>query len=139
MTSQPHSQPVQPVMTGASGAAVARYVRRNGLQFGIFGVLLLLWLVFILLAPRTFGQPNIYSAFMTSVPFFGIVALPLTMLVIARDIDLSFPSIMAISATSFVLVVKATGSPELALLACLVTGFAVGLINGLIVVCPLPR
>ncbi len=121
-------------MPANEGFNFGRFLRRNGLQIGILAVMLLLWAFYIIWAPRTFGQPNIYSAFMSSVPFFGIVALPLTMLVIAREMDLSFPSIMAISATAFVLTVKATGSPILALLACLVTGFLVGLINGLIVV-----
>jgi simple sugar transport system permease protein len=111
-----------------------RFVRKNGLQIGILGVLALLWLFFLLLAPETFGQANIYAAFMQSVPFFGIVAMPLTMLVIARDMDLSFPSIMAISVTGFVLVFQATGDELLAFVVALVVGFVVGLMNGLIVV-----
>lgn len=132
MATQAGSAP--PVSQSSGSSEWLRYVRRNGLQIGIFGVMLVLWIFYIIWAPRTFGQPNIYAAFMQTVPFFGIVALPLTMLIIARDIDLSFPSIMAISATAFVLTLKASGSPLLALLACLATGFAVGLINGLIVV-----
>ena len=99
-----------------------RFVRKNGLQIGILGVMVVLWLVFLILAPTTFGQGNIYAAFMQSVPFFGIVAMPLTMLVIGRDIDLSFPSIMAISVTAFVLVFRATNDPTLAFVACMATG-----------------
>lgn len=129
-----HTPSARPVSPAASGMSIGRAVRRHGIQVGIFGVMLLLWVFYIIWAPRTFGQPNIYSAFMQSVPFFGIVALPLTMLVIAREMDLSFPSIMAISATSFVLVFEASGSALQALVACIATGFAVGLINGLIVV-----
>jgi simple sugar transport system permease protein len=121
-------------MPANEGFNLGRFIRRNGLQVGILAVMLTLWIFYIIWAPRTFAQPNIYSAFMSTVPFFGIVALPLTMLVIAREMDLSFPSIMAISATAFVLTFQGTGSPLLALLACLLTGFAVGLINGLIVV-----
>lgn len=110
------------------------FARKNGLQLGILGVMLLLWLFFLVLAPTTFGQFNIYAAFMSTVPFFGIVSMPLTMLVIAREMDLSFPSIMAISVTAFVGVNQATGNVVLAFFACLATGFLVGLINGLIVV-----
>lgn len=111
-----------------------RFGRQNGLQIGIVGVLLGLWLFYLWRAPDVFGQENIYRAFMQSVPFFGIVALPLTMLVIAREIDLSFPSIMGISVTAFVLVWQQTGNALLGAVACIITGFVVGLINGLIVV-----
>jgi simple sugar transport system permease protein len=115
-------------------ASLRRFVRKNGLQFGILGVLVLLWLTFLVLAPETFGQANIYAAFMQSVPFFGIVAMPLTMLVIARDMDLSFPAIMAISVTAFVMVYQATNNALLGFAACMLTGFLVGLLNGLIIV-----
>jgi simple sugar transport system permease protein len=130
MATQANNQP----LAAPSSAEIGRFARRNGLQIGIVGVLALLWLVFLTLAPETFGQPTIYAAFMQSVPFFGIVALPLTMLVIGREMDLSFPSIMGISVTSFVLVNQSTGNPLLAFGACLLTGFLVGILNGLIVV-----
>jgi simple sugar transport system permease protein len=118
----------------APASSFTRFTRRNGLQIGIVGVLVVLWAFFLVLAPTTFGQRNIYGAFMQSVPFFGIVALPLTMLVIAREMDLSFPSIMGISVTAFVLTLQASGSLPLAFAACLLVGFLVGVLNGLIVV-----
>ncbi|MEZ4669260.1 MAG: ABC transporter permease [Anaerolineae bacterium] len=111
-----------------------RFGRQNGLQIGIVGVMLVLWLFYMLRAPETFGQQNIYRAFMQSVPFFGIVALPLTMLVIAREIDLSFPSIMGISVTVFVMIYQTNGDALLGFIAALAAGFLVGLTNGLIVV-----
>jgi simple sugar transport system permease protein len=81
---------------------------------------------------------------MATIPFFGIMALPLTLVVIAREIDLSFGSIMALGMTAFVLVMQRFGTDQtganlvpalfLAALAAVVVGFLVGLINGLIVV-----
>jgi len=62
------------------------------------------------------------------------MALPLTMTIIAGEMDLSFPSIMAIGVVSFVQVLSLTNSALLALIAALVTGAVVGLINGVIVV-----
>lgn len=118
----------------ALSGGVGRFVRRNGIQLGIIGVMLGLWLFYISFAPNVFASESIYRAFMQSVPFFGIVALPLTMLVIAREMDLSFPSIMGISVTTFVLVERATGSILPAFAACLLTGLLVGTLNGLIVV-----
>ncbi|MBZ0295314.1 MAG: ABC transporter permease [Anaerolineae bacterium] len=111
-----------------------RFLRKNALQLGIFGVLLALWIIFIAAAPGTFLSANIYKALMATVPFFGIVALPMTMLVIAGDIDLSFTSTMAVGVVAFVAVFTATNNVWLAFVACLASGFIVGLINGFIVV-----
>jgi simple sugar transport system permease protein len=113
---------------------VMRFLRANALPFGIFGVLVVLWGMFILFAPRTFLAPEIYAAFMATVPIFGIVALPLTMVIIAGEIDLSFPSIMAVGVVAFVEIFSRTGSAWLAFAACLTAGFLVGLMNGVIIV-----
>lgn len=111
-----------------------RFVRQYGTQLGILGVFAAMWIFFIIFAPETFLSAQIYRAFMSTIPFFAIVALPLTMLVIAGEMDLSFPSIMAIGMVAFVTVFNATGSVLLALLAGLLTGFLAGLMNGVIVV-----
>ena len=113
---------------------LARSARRYGLQIGIVCVFLALWALFIIGAPRTFLSPEIYGAYMSTIPFFAIIALPLTMVVIAGEIDLSFPSIMAMGVLVFVNVFEGTGNLVLAFVACLVTGFLVGLLNGVIVV-----
>lgn len=78
-----------------------RFARTNSAQLGILGVFLTLWLIFIISAPKTFLSPLIYSAFMTSTPFFAIMAIPLTVIVIAKEMDLSFPSIMAMGMVAF--------------------------------------
>ncbi|MBN1965765.1 MAG: ABC transporter permease [Anaerolineae bacterium] len=115
-------------------ARFARFARKNALQLGIVAVFFGLWLFFIVAAPNTFLSPDIYGAFMQTVPFFGIVALPLTMVVIAGEIDLSFPSIMAVGTVTFLELYTATNSVLLAFVACLLAGFLVGLINGVLVV-----
>jgi simple sugar transport system permease protein len=93
-----------------------------------------MWGFFVIGAPRTFLSREIYGAFMSTIPFFAIIALPLTMVVIAGEIDLSFGSIMAVGMLVFVTVFETTGNLALAFVACLVTGFLVGLLNGIIVV-----
>lgn len=110
------------------------FLRGNATQLGIVAVFLLVWLFFIMTAPETFLAPRIYRAFMSTVPFFAIVAMPLTLAIIAGEIDLSFPSIMAMGMVAFVLVYGPTGNVLLAVLASLVTGTIIGLINGAIVV-----
>lgn len=113
---------------------VAKFLRRYGTQVGILTVFVLMWASFIVFAPKTFLAPQIYLAFMSTIPFFAIIALPLTMLVIAGEMDLSFPSIMAIGMVAFVGVLNTTDNVFLSLLAGLVVGFLAGLLNGAIVV-----
>ncbi len=113
---------------------LTKFLRQYGTQVGILAVFLLMWLSFIASAPKTFLSAQIYLAFMSTIPFFAIIALPLTMLVIAGEMDLSFPSIMAIGMVAFVAVFNPTGNVLLALLAGLLAGFLAGLLNGVIVV-----
>jgi len=118
-----------------------RFARTNSAQLGIFGVFLTLWIIFIIAAPETFLSGRIYSAFMTSTPFFAIMAIPLTIIVIAKEMDLSFPSIMAMGMVAFSFMYNSTafiGSTTirvfLAILAALLAGTIIGWINGIIIV-----
>lgn len=113
---------------------VTRMGRANGLQLGILGVMIILWIAFIVGSPETFLDTQIYRALMTSIPYWGIIALPLTMVVIAGEIDLSFPSIMAVGMVAFFEVYTRVESLELAFAGTLVAGFMVGLLNGIIIV-----
>lgn len=110
------------------------FLRRNGLQVGIVGILVIIWLFLVVAAPRAFQHKEIYGSLMSSVPYYGIIALPMTLLIIAQEIDLSFGAIMAISVVGYLAVFNLTGSPILALAACLLVGFLCGLLNGIIVV-----
>lgn len=105
-------------------------VRRYGLQAGTVAMALALWTLFAIGAPETWLHFDIYSALMSTVPLTGFAALTLTLVVIAREIDLSFGSVMAVGAWVFI----ATGQPELGLVAGLAAGLGVGLLNGIIVV-----
>jgi len=102
-------------------------------QIGITIAFLLLWLLFIFLAPNTFLAPAIYLSFAQTTPYFAIVAMMLTMLIVAGDIDLSFPSIMALGMVGFTWAWQATGSTEIGILAAVGVGALCGLFNGLIV------
>jgi simple sugar transport system permease protein len=113
---------------------IATAARTYGLQIGIFCVLLVIWGLFVLGAPDTFLSPNIYAAFMSTIPFFAVIALPLTMVVVAGEMDLSFPSIMGVGMVAFVNTLTLTNSAVASFVAALVAGFVVGLLNGVIVV-----
>ncbi len=103
-------------------------------QVGISILLIGLLSLFAFLSPQTFLQPRIYVAFMSTIPFPALLALGLTFLIIAGELDLSFPSIMVISGYSFSAVFEATGSPLIGFAAALATGAFAGFCNGVIVV-----
>jgi simple sugar transport system permease protein len=114
--------------------SLLKFARQNGTLLGIFAVFIALWALFIFAAPDTFLSQNIYWAFMATIPFFAILAMPLTIAVICGEIDLSFPSIMAMGMVAFILTYDATGLIWLAFIASLAMGLFAGLLNGAIVV-----
>lgn len=124
----------RPLSPTAQRGRFARVTRKYGLQLGLVGVALLIWLVFLIGAPRTFTSFNIYNALLITTPYFGIVALPLTLVIIGAEIDLSFGSIMAWGMTGFSFVFSATNNAYLGFIACLLCGLFAGLLNGVIVV-----
>jgi simple sugar transport system permease protein len=121
-----------PIPPKAATAAILSPVtlRRYGLQVGTFVMALALWTVFAVGSAETWLHFDIYSSLMSTVPLTGIIALALTLVVIAREIDLSFGSVMAVGSWVFVSV----GQPELGLIAGLAAGLGVGLLNGILVV-----
>ncbi|TKJ47592.1 sugar ABC transporter permease [Candidatus Aerophobetes bacterium Ae_b3a] len=104
------------------------------LQWSIFAVLVALFTLFIMGAPRIFLAPDMYYSFMSTIPFMTIMALALTPVIICKEIDLSFPSVMGISAWMFASLSASTGNPTLALIISLITGLLAGLLNGILVV-----
>jgi simple sugar transport system permease protein len=113
---------------------LSRFLRTNGTVLGIFAVFLGLWAIFIISAPNTFLAPQIYYAFMSTIPFFAIMAMPLTILVIGGEMDLSFPSIMAMGMVAYLLAYDATQSVYVGFIAALLMGLFAGWLNGFIVV-----
>ncbi len=85
-------------------------------------------------SPQTFLHSRIYIAFMSTIPFATLLALGLTLLIVAGELDLSFPAVMAISGLCFSSISQSTGSPLLGLVCALCTGAFAGLCNGFIVV-----
>jgi simple sugar transport system permease protein len=117
-------------LAGAEEIPLGRY----GLQLGTVGVGLVLLIIFMLGAPDTWLSSGIYRSLMSTVPFTALMALALTMLIIGREIDLSFGSVMAVGTLVFVETSDAVGLVPVGLLAGLLAGTAVGLLNGVIVV-----
>jgi simple sugar transport system permease protein len=110
------------------------------MQIAIVVVLLLIWAFFLWRSPRTFAAYDIYNALMSTTPYYALMAIPLTLVIIAKEIDLSFTSVMAWGMAAFdvVFLLFRETNPSLGVwlgfLACLLAGLFAGLLNGLIVV-----
>ena len=125
-TEAPRAQAASP----PSSRDMADVFRRWGLQSATSVMAIVLWVVLLVGASTTWTNFDIYSALMSTVPLTGIVALFLTLVVIAKEIDLSFGSVMAVGTWVFMSVPQ----PEVGLLAGLAAGLAAGILNGIIVV-----
>jgi simple sugar transport system permease protein len=102
----------------------------------VFGVLVILYTVFILTATNVFTGYRIYMSFLQTIPPVLVCALGLTLVITAGEIDLSFPAILALSGFVFAWVFKNFDSPWapwLGFVIALAAGALVGYINGLLV------
>ena len=97
-------------------------------------VLAIIFAVFTIKNPRVFLSFRIYYSFMSIIPFMAILAVALTPVIICKEMDLSFPSILGFSAWMFASLSASTGNPTLALIISLITGLLAGLLNGILVV-----
>ncbi len=108
-------------------------LRKYGTQIGLIGITFMIFILFMVTSPGTFLRPSIYRAFLSTVPFVGIMALGITMVLVCGEIDLSFPATMAFAGFVFGVTFGATGSVLLGVIGALATGAAVGLFNGLLI------
>lgn len=89
--------------------------------------------LFVVLAPHVFLRWPIYLSFLTTVPPMLVLAIGLTLVVAAGEIDLSFPSVLAFSGFLFAWCEITTGEPWLAAIAALAGGALIGVVNGFFV------
>jgi simple sugar transport system permease protein len=96
-------------------------------------VFMLLIGLFMIAAPNVFLNWPIYLSFLTTVPPMLVLAIGLTMVVAAGEIDLSFPSVLAFSGFLFSWGIDTTGVVWVAMLLAILGGGLVGVINGFFV------
>jgi simple sugar transport system permease protein len=101
---------------------------------GATGFYILMMAVFIYFAPDVFLNVGMFTAVFLSLPLYIIMGLALVYVTVSGEIDLSFPSILALTGLIFSLTLKATNlNFWLAFLASLAVGIACGLFNGFLV------
>lgn len=96
----------------------------------VFAALLAL---FMYTAPQVFLAPFIYTTFLSTLPPLILLAIGLTYVIGAGEIDLSFPSIIAFSGFVFAILFKEYELGWIAVVAALASGVLVGFVNGLLV------
>jgi simple sugar transport system permease protein len=111
----------------------AEFLRANRLQISIFIIFVLMWLVYLAGNFTAFSSFPLYNAFMSTMPFFGIIALSMTFVITLGEIDISFPSIVGISSYFFAWLLDHQYGFWPAFVVCIATGAFAGLINGLMV------
>jgi simple sugar transport system permease protein len=99
----------------------------------IIVVFALLLALFMYTAPQVFLQPFIYTTFLSTLPPLILLAIGLTFVIGAGEIDLSFPSIIAFSGFVFAVLFKEYDLGWFAVLAGLASGLIVGVLNGFLV------
>jgi simple sugar transport system permease protein len=99
----------------------------------IIVVFVLLLALFMYTAPQVFLAPFIYTTFLSTLPPLILLAVGLTFVIGAGEIDLSFPSIIAFSGFVFAVLFKEYELGWIAVLAALASGVLVGFLNGILV------
>jgi len=89
--------------------------------------------LFMYTAPQVFLAPFIYTTFLSTLPPLILLAIGLTFVIGAGEIDLSFPAIIGFSGFVFALAFKQYDLGWLAVIAALAAGLLVGFMNGVLI------
>jgi ribose transport system permease protein len=101
-------------------------------EFGVFLILFAMVAFLILFTDTFFTSTNIFNI-LRAVSWIAIAAFGQCMVIITRGIDLSTGSVMALSGLASAMLLVRNVNVPVAVLGGLLTGFAVGLINGLMI------
>jgi simple sugar transport system permease protein len=125
-------KPVRTPRLDVGRAAIAR-VRQHRELVSALAFFVVLLTVFTVASPTVFLNPLAYKAVAISLPVSMILAVTLVFVIVSGEIDLSFPSIIGLSALVFTQSVTAGLSPYLGLVLAAIAGMVAGFINGLLV------
>ncbi|MGL4443197.1 MAG: ABC transporter permease, partial [Alsobacter sp.] len=108
----------------------------GGWEVGLLVFMVVLYLIGVYINPGFFGTTDAFSAVLRDTARFGVMAVGMTFVIVNKELDLSVGSILGLVATVFS-IFYAPSHLDLgigwAVFAAVLTGLAVGLINGLLV------
>jgi len=113
---------------------VPAHIKFNAVQWAITLIFISLILGFMTCAPHTFLHGRIYIAYLSTIPFAGMIAMAMTLVIITGEIDLSFPAVMAACGFAFAKTFAVTGSPVLGLVVAMAVGALAGGLNSILAV-----
>jgi len=108
----------------------------GGWEAGLILVMVLLYIVGTWINPVFFGNADALASVMRDAARFGVMAVGMSFVIINRDLDLSVGSTYGLVAVVFSMAVAPSFydlSPWIGILAGLVVGVGIGLINGVLV------
>ncbi|MFD1381812.1 ABC transporter permease [Rhodanobacter aciditrophus] len=115
-----------------SGPSLGQLIRRP--EAGSFFGMLAVFVFFSIFGGMVFLSPAGFASWLNVAAEIGIVALPIGLLMIAGELDLSIGAVIPASSLTTAIVSGYFGLPDfVGILAALGVGLLVGLINGLIV------
>ena len=109
------------------------FLGRNRMALSALLSFAVMMLVFIIARPGLFLRPDIYLAIAVSLPALVVLAVPLVFIVVAGEIDLSFPAVIGMTGWVFAVALSHGLPGPLALLAAVAVGVACGLLNAFLV------
>lgn len=116
-----------------SGLSLSRMIRRP--ETGAFLGLLAVFIFFAVFGGKTFLSAAGFASWLNIAAEIGIVALPIGLLMIAGELDISIGSVIPASSLAVAIISGHYGLPEIVgITAALGIGLLVGLVNGLLVV-----
>mgnify|MGYP001495200152 CR=1 FL=1 len=117
------------VSTAGMGPALGRAMRRS--EAGSFLGLVAVFAFFLISAGGIFASAAGTASWLNAAAEIGIVALPIGLLMIAGELDLSIGSVIPASSLTVAIISGYYGLPEIVgILAALAMGTAVGFVNG---------
>jgi ribose/xylose/arabinose/galactoside ABC-type transport system permease subunit len=108
-------------------------VARHKIELAVFMVLVIMIGIFIILNPKVFLNPRAYLAVFTTLGCSIILVTSAVFVVASGEMDLSFPSIVGLSAMVFAVAARAGINPFLAFFLAILTGTCCGFLNGILV------
>jgi simple sugar transport system permease protein len=106
---------------------------KHRIEFAVLAVFFVLIGIFAIANPKVFFNYRAYIAVFTTLGASIILVTSSVFIVASGELDLSFPSVIGLSAMVFAVIVRAGASPVLAFLASLLIGAFCGFLNGMLV------